>query len=228
MTVEAIVPRVRRGLGVSSSYDAETIPDIIRSALRRLLRDYNFPKSISRYYFGTGGTGAEGASTRLLALGDQSFTLPAGFKREFQLRFYDPGKDTWSDPIEKREAFQMPSASGVTSYYWLEGTKLYIDTAVEADGVGHQLVMIYQTMGLTATIEDWLTDDFEDAVVYFAAMRGAVEVRKPELAKVYAELWADERESLAIYLNELEWGNVVMMQRERRLPPLDRYPTDAS
>lgn len=228
MTVAALVPTVRSNLGISSSYDAETIPNIIRSACRRLLRDYNFPRSIARYYFGSGGTGNSGASTRLLALNDQSFDLPTGFKKEFQLRFYDPADETWSDALKKREGFIEPDASGTTSWYWIEGTKLWIDTSIESDGVGKQLIMIYQTKGLTTTLEDWLTDEFEDAVVYFASMRGAVTVRKPDLAKVYAELWADERESLAIYLNELEWGNVNMMQRERRIPTLERYPTDAS
>ena len=111
----------------------------------------------------------------------------------------------------------------MTEFYWIEGTKLFLDTAIEADGVGKQLFMIYQSKDAENN-EDWLTVDYEDAVVYQAVMRGAVEVRKPDVAKTFAELWADERESLAIYLNELEWGNVIMMQRERRLPVLDRYP----
>jgi len=224
MSVEALVPRVRRALGVSSSYDAETVPDLIRGAIARLLRDYNFPKSVSRYYFGTGGT-ADGTSGSLLALDDQSFDLPAGFKRDFQLRFYDPAEETWSEPLEKREQFVMPASSGATSNYWIEGTTLWIDTAIEADGVGKQLVFFYQGLAVTPN-ESWITVDWADAVVYSSAMRGAVEVRKPELADTYAKLWADERESLAIYLNELEWGNVVMMQRERKLPALDRYPIE--
>lgn len=222
MSVEALVPRVRRSLGVSSSYDAETIPDLVRGAIRRLLRDYNFPKSVSRYYFGSGGT-ADGSSGSLLALGNQSFDLPAGFKREFQLRFYDPTEGTWSDALKKREGFIMPSASGLTEWFWIEGTKLYIDTAIEEDGVGKQLVMIYQSKDLFNN-EDWMTEDFEDAVCYRAIMAGAVEVRKPDVAKTFAELWADERESLAIYLNELEWNNVDITWRERSLPALDRYP----
>lgn len=227
MSVEALVPRVRRSLGVSSSYDAETIPDLIRGAIRRLLRDYNFPKSVSRYYFGSGGSGSPGADTRLLALNDQSFDLPSGFKREFQLRFYDPTNETWSDALKKREGFIEPAASGITEFYWIEGTKLFIDTKVEEDGVGKQLFMIFQSKD-TASNETWVTDDWEDAVCYRAIMAGAVEVRKPDVAKTFAELWADERESLAIYLNELEWNNVVMLQRERRLPVFDRYPTDGN
>lgn len=223
MSVNALVPRVRRSLGVSQSYDNETIPDLIRGAVRRLLRDYNFPKSKSRYYFGSGGTGSPGANTRLLALNDQSFALPAGFKKEFQLRFYDPSDSTWSDPIKKREGFIMPNALGVTEYYWMENQTLWIDTKVEADGVGKQLIMFYQTKDAESN-EAWVTVDYEDAVAYRAILAGAVEVRKPDVAKTFAELWADERESLAIYLNELEWDNVEMMQRERRLPVIDRYP----
>lgn len=223
MSVEALVPRVRRSLAVSQSYDAETIPDLIRGAVRRLLRDYNFPKSKSRWYFGSGGVGAVGSNTRLLALNDQSFALPEGFKKEFQLRFYDPSDDTWSDPLKKREGFILPSALGYTEYYWMEGTTLYIDTKIEEDGVGKQLIMFYQSKD-TENNEAWVTVDYEDAVAYRAIMAGAVEVRKPDVAKTFAELWADERESLAIYLNELEWDNVEMMQRERRLPVIERYP----
>lgn len=226
MSVEALVPRVRRSLAVSQSYDNETIPDLIRGAVRRLLRDYNFPKSKGRRYLGTGGT-ADGSSGTLLALNNQAFVLPDGFKKDFQLRFYNPAEETWSEPLKKREGFIMPSVSGQTEWYWIEGLTLYIDTKVEDDGVGQQLILFYQTKDSESN-EDWVTVDFEDAVCYRAIMAGAVEVRKPDVAKTFAELWADERESLAIYLNELEWDNVNIMQRERSLPMLERYPTDAT
>lgn len=213
MSVEALVRRVRRALGVSASYDSEDIPDLIRSAVGRMLRDYNFPKSITRVEF-------------TLVLNDQDFDLPAGFKKDLQVRFYDPTDDTWSDPLQKAEAFRMPAASGNTEFYWIEGTKLYIDTAIESDGVGTKLILFYQNMSVSVN-EDWLTEDFADAVCYLAIMRGAVDFRKPSVAKDYAALWTDEQTSLAIYLNELEWGNVVMMQRERRIPPTSRYSSDA-
>ena len=225
MTVEALVPRVRRGLGVSSSYDAESIPDMIRSAIRRLLRDYNFPKTVSRWYFGSGGTGDPGAATRTLALGEQAFDLPSGFKKGFELRFYDPEEETWSGLLERRERFIEPHPDGITRRFWIENETLYIDTPVESDGVGKQLVLWYQSKDVSAN-EDWITEDFEDAVVYQAVMRGAPEVRKPDVASTYAQLWLDERESLAIYLNELEWESVILMQRERWLPTFDRYPVD--
>lgn len=236
MTVEALVPKVRKALGVSSAYDSEDIPDLIRSSIGRLLRDYNFPKSVSRYYLGSGGT-ADGTNGTLLALGDQSFALPAGFKRDGMLRFYDPSDQTWSDPLEKREGFVLPaelyadvvsvtpySSSAITKRFWLEGLTLWLDLAIDTDGVGKQLVMWYQSQAVDTTSEAWMTDDFESAVKYLSIMRGAVDFRKPDVAKDYAELWADEQTSLAIYLNELEWGNVVMMQRERRTATLSRYP----
>lgn len=236
MTVEALVPRVRKALAVSSSYDSEDIPDLIRASIGRLLRDYHFPKSVSRYYFGSGGT-ADGTSGTLLALSDQSFTLPNGFKKDGQLRFYDPAAATWSDALEKREGFVLPAElfadivnsdpfiqQQITKRYWIEGTKLWVDLAIDTDGVGKQLVMWYENQLVDTASEAWITTDYTDAVVYLSIMRGALQFRKPEVAKDYAGLWQDEQTSLAIYLNELEWGGVVMMQRERRAAALSRYP----
>jgi hypothetical protein len=223
MGIEALVPSVRRKLGVSSSYDSEEIPDIIRGSIGRLLRDYNFPKSIRRAYLGSGAVDGDGNAT--LAAGDQTFELPTGFKREFQLRFYDPADGTWSEPLSKREGFRLPAAGVVeTGWYWFEGTALWIDLAIEDDGAGKQLVLIYQSMLLDEISEAWISTEWPDAVTYLSVMRGALDFRKPDVAKDYAALWTDEQTSLAIYLNELEWGNVVMMQRERAIPTLERYP----
>lgn len=236
MTVEALVPRVRKALGVSSSYDSEDIPDLIRGSIGRLLRDYNFPKSVSRLYLGSGGT-ADGSSGTLLALNDQSFDLPAGFKKPGRLRFYDPAEKTWSNPLERREEFVLPTElfadivtsnplinRQITKRFWIEGLKLWIDLPIEADGVGKQLVLWYQSMAVNVTSEAWMTTDFADAVRLFSIMRGALDFRKPDVAKDYAALWTDEQTSLAIYLNELEWDSVVMTQRERRIEANNRYP----
>lgn len=236
MTVEALVPRVRKALGVSSSFDSEDIPDLIRAAIGRLLRDYHFPKTVSRYYLGSGGT-ADGSSGSLLALSDQSFDLPNGFKLAGQLRFYDPSEKTWSDPLERRDGFILPSelfadvtslvpnfTNQITKRFWLEGTKLWIDLAIDTDGVGKQLVLWYESLLVDTASEAWMTTDFTDAVVYLSIMRGALQFRKPDVAKDYSGLWQDEQTSLAIYLNELEWDSVVVMQRERRVETSPRYP----
>lgn len=223
MAVTDLVPRVRKALGVSSSYDAVEVPALIRSAIGRLLRDYNFPKSVTRAYLGAGPAAADGNPT--LELGDSSFDLPAGFKREFQVRFRDPADNSWTKPLSKREGFILPDNTQTTSWYWLEGTKLYIDLEIDTDGVGKQLVLIHQSQLVDATSEDWITTDFPDAVCYLSLVRGAVDFRKPEVAQAYGALWQDEQTSLAIYLNELEWGNTVLVQRELRNPLIERYPS---
>jgi hypothetical protein len=55
-------------------------------------------------------------------------------------------------------------------------------------------------------------------------LRGAAVFRKPDVAQIYSQLWADERQSLAVYANELEWNNAVIYQREARGFPSERYP----
>jgi hypothetical protein len=210
MLIEALVPRVRTALGVSASYDTETIPDLIRSAIGRLLRDYNFPKSRAR------------ATFALAMLDQNTFQLPVGFKRAFGVRFYDPADKTWSDPLRRYEGFTLPHSSGETRGWWIEGQQLFIDTPIAQDGLGKELVLFYQDQSV-ANNSDWLLDNFEDAVAYLAITRGAADMRKPEVMQTYAPLWSDEQTSLAIYLNELEWDGVVVMQRETREPRRPRY-----
>lgn len=211
MQIEALVPRVRNGLGVAASYDNIEIPDLIRSAIRRLLRDYNFPKSKQRAIY-------------TLALGDQGFDLPVGFKNVGSVRFYNPIDITWSEPLKRYEQFRLPQQQGLTSGYWIEGQQLWIDSVIEEDGVDKQLVLFYQDQSVELNY-DWLTDNFEDAVAYLAITRGAGEMRKDEVMKMFAPLWTDEQTSLAIYLNELEWDHVEILMKEAMRDPKLRYPT---
>lgn len=211
MSVDALVPQVRSALGVSSSYDDEKIPDLIRRKITRLLRDYHFPKSVKRTEFLN------------LAEGDQFLTLPEGFKKELEVRIYNPSDNSYTDPLRKREQFRLPYPSNAPFYYWLEGTKLWLDTPIDASRAGFTAIVWHESMD-AASNEDWLTTDFPDAVLYLSAVSGAAEFRKPEVAQIYAALWQDEQASLAIYLNELEWGGVEMYMREAGGPPLERYP----
>lgn len=213
MSVDALVPRVRKALGVSASYDDEEIPALIRSAINRLLRDYNFPKSVMRF---------EIPNT---FLNTQEITLPAGFKRELAVQFTNPAAvpQTWSEPLEKKEGFQLPYPSGYPHFYWLEGQKLWLDTPTPADMVGYTFQLFYQSM-LPEDNEDWITVDFEDSVRILSIVRGAMDYRKPDVLQGYSALWSDERESLAIYLNELEWNNVRVNMREARPAAAERYP----
>lgn len=211
MSVDLMVPLVRSALAVSSSYDDEKIPDLIRRTINRLLRDYHFPKSVRRTEFAT------------LAENDQHFTLPLGFKKEGVVRLFNPADNSWTDPLRKRDAFHLPYPSGAPYSYWLEGTELWLDTKIDAGRAGLSLVVWHESMDAESN-EDWLTTDYPDAVLYFSCVRGAAEFRKTEVGQLYVALWSDERESLAIYLNELEWGNVQIYQREARGYPSDRYP----
>lgn len=210
-TVDTLVPLVRSALGVSSSYDDEKIPDLIRRTINRLLRDYHFPKAVKKYEF-----------TNLL-LGSKEFTLPAGFKKELEVRLYNPTDVSWSEPLRKKERFQLPYPDGSQMFYWLEGTKLIIDTKLDSAQVGWSLVLWHESMDV-ASNEAWLCDDFPDSVMYFSIVRGAAEFRKPEVASIYGPLWTDERESLAIYTNELEWNNTEIRMREPAGYPSERYP----
>ena len=211
MSVDALTPEVRSALGVSESYDDEKIPALIRRSINRLLRDYHFPKAVKRQDF-----------TNLL-LGSKEFTLPDGFKKELEFRLYDPSDESYTDPLSKKERFQLPYPDGGPKFYWLEGLKLVIDTPLDLARVGFSAFLWYESMDWL-TNEDWMTEDFEGAVYHFSVVRGAAEFRKPEVAQIYASLWADERESLAIYLNELEWNNADIRMREARGFPSERYP----
>lgn len=210
-TVDTMVPLVRSALGVSSSYDDEKIPDLIRRTINRLLRDYHFPKAVAKEEFAN------------LLLDSKEFTLPDGFKKELEFRYFNPDDDSWTEPLVKKQGFQLPYPSGSPHYYWLEGAKLIADTAIDTARVGQSAVLWYESMDVTAN-EDWLCNDFPDAVMYLSIVRGAAEFRKPEVVTVYTPLWTDERESLATYLAELEWNNSEIYQREARPAVGDRYP----
>lgn len=211
MTVAALTPRVREALGVASSYDAETIPALIRRSIKRLLRDYHFPKSIQKQAF-----------TNLI-LGSKEYTTPAGFKKALLLQFYDPTAGAWSEPLRRSEGFRLPQPDGVPRYYWAEGTKLVTDTKLAISQVGLTLELYYESMDL-ASNETWMVADFEDVLFYHSVFRGAAEMRKPEVMQAFAPLWQEEAQSLAIYLNELEFDNLEMQMKELQPRLRERYP----
>lgn len=212
MSVAALVPRVREALGVSSSFDDEIIPALLRRCILRLLRDYHFPKSVVRTEFAAPHDD------------EQSFTLPVGFKKELQVQLYDSATTSWGDPLRKTTGFRRPSTDSIPRHYWLEGTQLWIDTPLSGGRELFTLQLFAESVSV-ADHEAWFTVDFEDVLFTYATLRGAAEQRKPEVMQIYTPLWADERGSLAIYLNELEFGGLEMMQREAKRPNLDsRYP----
>lgn len=212
MSVLAMVPAVREALGVSSSYDDTDIPSLLRRSIKRLLRDYHFPKSVMRFEFAAPH------------LNEQSFTLPEGFKKDLAVQLYDPADGgSWSDPLFKREGFVRPQLDGVPRYYWLEGATLVLDTSLSGGRESFTLQLFAESTDVAAH-EGWFTEDFEDVLFTYAVFRGAAEKRKPEVAQIYGPLWQDERTSLAIFLNELEFGNMEIMMHAPTQAPTDRYP----
>jgi hypothetical protein len=210
VSIEALVPEVRAALAVSGSFEPK-IKALITRSVTRLLRDYHFPKAVKRQDYPA------------LAEDENSFALPAGFKKELEFRLFDPNSSTYSDPLVKRERFQLPYPSGAPHYYWLEGTNLLIDTPLNVSYAGFSGFLWYESMDAESNAA-WLTADFADAVFYLSVVRGCAEFRKPEVMQTYAPLWQDEQTSLAIYLNELEWNNSQINMKEARGWPAERYP----
>jgi hypothetical protein len=230
MTVEAMTPRVREALGVSAQYDAETIPFAIRRTIKRLLRDYHFPKSVADWTWKTTNTDPD----PILAVGQTVFPLPAGFKKDIQIIYTQPGVDVYStyysDPLKKLEGFRAPhvGCEWNAKYYWLAGGNFIIDKSL--------VTLPTEPLGLTLTYENWdvklnenwMCEDFEDVIFLFCVYRTAAEMRKPDVMKAFQPLWQEEQASLAIYTNELEWDNVNVMMREPVWVHSDRYPIHGS
>lgn len=211
-TIADMVPRVREALSVDSSYDDEIIPYGIQRAMTRFLRDYNFPWSLKKTTFAG------------LVSGQQEYTLPAGFKKEVGVAFYDTTALTYSEPLLKREGFTLPFSDGIPRHYWLADGKLSTDIKLPASTFATtNLILWYQSLSWSAN-ESWLVDRFEDLLFTFATFRLAAEKGKKEVAEIYGALWQDDRTALAIYLNELEFDNQVFIQREAPGWRSDRYP----
>lgn len=211
MTIEELVPRVRQALSVSDTYDAEVIPYGIQRQMTRLLRDYHFPWSVRREIYAP-------------AANQQDYTLPANFKKELMLYFADVNTGGYGEPLGKREGFTLPPSDGEARHYWVWQGKFSTDLKVPvADASTTRLILWYESMGWEDN-EEWLLERFEDMVFTLSTFRLAAELNKKELAEIYGALWADDRQALAIYLNELEFDNGVYVQREAVRFRTERYP----
>lgn len=218
MTVASLTPRVRTALSVSNSYDAEEIPAAIRRSISRLLRDYHFPKMVRLHEYA------------LSTLEQQAFTLPAGFKKDLQVRLYDEDHISyadrkWSEPLRKLGSFTLPPRDRVPRHYWLQGLDLMLDTPVEEVFLNYKLQLYYESQDL-AFNESWIVADFEDTIFYMTCARYAIELQKPEVAQAFSDLWDDERTSLAVYLNELEFNNYDILMHAPGEADHSRYPGD--
>lgn len=199
MALVDLVVRVREALSVNSSYDA-AIETGIKKTGERLLRDYNFPKQVKRQVFAAAGVGVK------------EFTLPAGFKKVLGVRFYqqENGEDFWSERLSRFDGFMLPIGKLMPSCWWLEGTKLLLDAGLPSASL--DVVLWLQMQDWTGNA-DWLLADYEEALFYFSIVRLAPQFRKKEVLEVFSSLWQDERTSLAVYTNELEFDDLEMVMR---------------
>jgi len=218
-TVGELAQKVRQALAVDAQYEGITIPSGIRRVMRRLLRDYNFPKSVKRY------------TSPATTLNQVSYTLPDGMKRPLEVRFFDPVAKTWTIRLERREGFSLPYTDSDVEgrygrYFWLEGNNLLVDTPMPVAGL--QMIVWYQSQLVDAATETWMLDDMEDIIFSMSVMKLAAELRKPEVMQAFAPLVGEEMTSIAIYANELEWNGLQMQMREPRGLPSARYPAQVT
>lgn len=211
-TLEQLTARIREALSVDVTYEAEIIPFAIDRAARRLLRDYHFPWAIAKKVF----TG--------LTVGQQDYTLPLALKKELLVLFYDTVDDSYSRPLLKREGFLLPRTDGEPRYYWLYSSKLVTDVKVPVESTASLELHVWYESADPALNMDWLLSRFEDILFTYTTFRLAAERGKKEVAEIYGPLWMDERQALAVYLNELEFDNMELVQREPDQSNLSRYP----
>jgi hypothetical protein len=197
-----------------STYEAEDLPSSVKRYVKKLLRDYNFPKSVQIQTY------------QHPVEGSQNYALPEFFKRDLQVVWMDdtnPVSPAYGAPLRKRESFIHPDPDGISRYYWLQGAMLWTDISVPAGSPSSNLILVHQNHSIADNMQ-WMLDDFEDILFSLSMMRLSGELSKPELAKVWAALWQEDQKSIAIYLNELEFANLDMVQRETGHRTTERYP----
>lgn len=216
-TMVEMQERVRLAAAVSASYNATVINTALERAMKRLLRDYNFPKSI-RSVFTEGDT----------EVGQQVYPAPPGFKRILSLRFKDTGSNAYSHALKRRHGFTLPLANPTEAdlygtYYWLEGTNILVDRPAPVSSI--RLTVWHQSQLLDDAMKAWMLEDLEDLIFSRATFLVTSELRKEELAQLFAARVAEETQSIAIYANELEWEGMDMHMREVSGWPAERYPS---
>lgn len=203
-------------LGVDSSYVTDgDLPASVTRYLRRFLRDYNFPKSLRLQAWED------------IVAGTQIYALPAAFKKQEAVYFYDDTGATpaYGEPLLRREFRVLPESDGIARYYWITGTNLYTDITIDADSAGVNLHMIYQSLDPDDN-ETWMLSDLEDILFSFSMYRLSVELGKPELTKIWKPVWEEDRTAIAIYANELEYDDLGIVQGQPGIGGRPRYPAE--
>lgn len=210
MSYTDLVDKLPALLSVDASYKESVIPTLLTNAIRRLLRDYNFPQSLAREEFP-------------IVAGEVSYALPLGFKRDLSVVLHEK-PDLYGEPLLKREGIVARSESNQPEYYWFEGSELRLNTAHPNTEANAFVVLFYQSQDPEINA-DWLCDEFEDCVLSLTMYRAASVLRKPELAQGWGPIWAEDQRSLAIYTHELEFDNSeILMNAARTSKIRKRYP----
>lgn len=210
MTIAAMVPVVREALGVSSSYDAVTIPAGLRRAIVFMLRTWTFPQALEQVNVP-------------IANGAQQAALPVtGVGKVRAVRLKD-GSGLLFKRLRRTLIGELPSTNGPL-FYWQEGNLLKLDTPIS--GAGYSADVWYNSTDVDAA-DAWITSDFEDITFTLATMRLAIELRKTEVASTFQAIWQEHVPALAQYLHEVEFNDLdIRMKPDIDPPPVpQRYGT---
>jgi hypothetical protein len=211
MAYADLILEVREALGVSSSYDAVTIPAALKSSAIYLLKGYNFPRNMLI------------STTSAVPAGTGALALPSMIKKEELLLLRDArtaGQPAYKQ-LQKSEGFRMPAQDDMPNFYWLAGNSLIFDTVTPEAGL--DLVLYYQSLD-PVSAEAWLTVDFREELINRTVYSKAAALRKPEVMQAYTPLWRESQTALAKYLNELEFDGLVMTMRQSSEQRGERYP----
>lgn len=211
-----LVPDVREALGVGSAKDSVVQAGLERNA-RYLLRNYNFPESLTYYASSTLADSATG------------FALPVAPAAVGKIKAVRLKLTSESPPLYKRlrrrEESVLPTEGGPIYWYRL-GANIAFDTPLVRNPVSETYVgeLWYQTVSI-ATAESWLSDTYRDCLFHRTAYELAPLLRKPEAQQVFSALWQEDQVILASYLNELEFQDLDLRLGEHEVPALiERYP----
>lgn len=210
MTIAAMVPVVREALGVSSSYDAVTIPAGLRRAIVFMLRTWTFPQALEQVNVP-------------IANGVAQAALPVtGVGKVRAVRLKD-GSGLLFKRLRRTLIGELPSTNGPL-FYWQEGNLLKLDTPIS--GAGYSADVWYNSTDVDAA-DAWITSDFEDITFTLATMRLAIELRKTEVASTFQAIWQEHVPALAQYLHEVEFNDLdIRMKPDIDPPPVpQRYGT---
>lgn len=212
-TIAEFAELLRDRLSVDDSY----LPDITASVeryVRKLLRDYNFPKSVRTEIY----TG--------LTAGQQSYTLPADTKKPLMVLFRDTADvaaPQYGAPLLRRGGFTLPASDRIARHFWLQGEELWTDISIPTGAPSTELILMYQSNSYAYNI-DWMLADFNDILFSLAMFRLASELGKPELTQVWTAMWVEDQRGLAIYINELEFDGLELLMKEAAPSRAERYP----